>query len=84
MKTTYLAVQEEENGKYYAFVLKVRAGNNLIRIFNGCGEKDTVTICESKKEAETLCNQWNAGFRLNGIYMFDDPSTNFETVTLLI
>ena len=71
-KNNYIAIQVCENGKYYAYVLKVRQSDNLKQILN----KRTLysaNICATKIEAETITRYWNECFKSNGTYMFDTP-----------
>lgn len=69
MKHFYYVVEEESNGKYYAYVDKVHKNVNI------CGRwKPTfvnfVHQCETKKKAEELANYWNECYKANGTYMF--------------
>ena len=73
MKNFYVALQVEESGKYYAYVLKVSESENLIPALN-INNVQFANICETKKKAETVVNMWNTASKLNGNYLFDTPS----------
>ena len=66
MRNTYIAVIAEENGKRYAYGIKVSPMlKDHKRLVAG-------NVCETKKRMVELVNNWNEGFRQNGCYMFDD------------
>lgn len=71
MKKIYVAIQAEDNGKYYAFADAIRTGENLkpfIERYNA----NIFHLCENRKHAEELVIRWNAVFKANGEYLFDD------------
>lgn len=71
-KYFYFAVQVEENGKYYAFVVKVSPSDNILsrlRIKNII----TANICPSRKQAAALVEFWNEEHKQNRRYLFDTP-----------
>ena len=70
MKKYYIAVQVEENEKFYAYAIKVSKSENLISKLNVDGIV-TANICQNRKEAESMVNHWNAIFKLHDNYMFD-------------
>lgn len=72
MKYTWLALQIEENGKFYAYAIRVSTAENLV---SKLSRKSLVTanICTSKKEAAAMVDAWNAAHKENGKYMFDNP-----------
>ena len=73
MKYTWLALQIEENGKFYAYAIRVSTAENLV---SKLSRKSLVTanICTSKKEAAAMVDAWNAAHKENGKYMFDNPA----------
>lgn len=73
MKYTWLALQIEENGKFYAYAMRVSTADNLL---SKLSRKSLVTanICTSKKEAGSLVTAWNEAHKENGRYMFDNPA----------
>lgn len=71
MKSTYLAIEVQENGKYYAYGLKVNSHMNLLSELNIKGIV-SATICDSKKHCEEMVDTWNAQYKANENYLFDD------------
>ena len=71
MKYTWLALQIEENGKFYAYASRVSTADNLV---SKLSRKSLVTanICTSKKEAAATVDAWNAAHKANGKYMFSE------------
>lgn len=71
MEYTWLALQIEENGKFYAYASRVSTAENLV---SKLSRKSLVTanICTSKKEAAALVNTWNEAHKANGKYMFSE------------
>ena len=71
MKYTWLALQIEENGKFYAYASRVSTADNLVSKLR---RKSLVTanICTSKKEAAATVNAWNTAHKANGKYMFSE------------
>ena len=69
MKNFYYIVMEEIDGKNCAFIDKVSDNTNI------CGRWEEsqficVQPCESKKQAEKICELWNESYKANGTYMF--------------
>ena len=73
MKHFYVAVQIEENGKYYAYAIKTSEAGNLISQLQIKGIT-SANIFETKKRAGEVVNAWNNGYKANGKYLFDSPS----------
>lgn len=69
MKNFYIAVTIEENGLFYSFVKKVNTGDNLKTKLSD-SKIIYASICETKKQAEALCEFWRKEYKANGIYMF--------------
>ena len=71
MKYFYIVVQVEENGKYYAYAIKVSESDNLLSKLK---IKNIVTanIFRTKKRAEEIVEAWNQMYKENGNYMFDE------------
>lgn len=70
MKYFYIVVQVQENGKYYAYAVKVSESDNLLSKLK---IKNIVTanIFRTKKKAEEIVEEWNQMYKTNGNYMFD-------------
>ena len=71
MKNNYIAVQIKENEKFYAYAVKVTESDNLLSKLT-IHNIVTANICDSKKKAELIINHWNACFKINGNYLFDE------------
>lgn len=67
MKNTYFVVTHKLNGKYCAEVLKVGAGENIMKYVK-CDTVKCITACETKKEAENITLLANESFRWNNTY----------------
>lgn len=72
MKYYYIAVTIEENGKYYNYVIKVNAQENLLSKLKIKGIV-TATITPTKQKAESLVNLWNIIAKSNNQYLFNEP-----------
>ena len=73
MKSFYVAVQIEENGKYYAYAVKVSENDNLLSKLEIKGII-VASIFETKKRTDEIVKFWNAVFISNGTYLFDSPT----------
>lgn len=72
MRNTYIAAIAEENGKRYAYGIKVSPMLNLVAVLKDHKSLVAANVCETKKHMEELVDNWNEGFRLKGCYMFDN------------
>lgn len=72
MKNFYVALQIEENGKYYAYAEKISENDNLLAKLS-IKNLVTANICETKKKAEEVTTLWNDSHKTNGRYMFSQP-----------
>ena len=70
-KSSYIAVQVTENGKNYAYAVKVSESDNLLSKFKIKGIT-AANLCGSRKEAEEVVATWNECFKENGSYMFGE------------
>lgn len=73
MKYFYIAVEIEENGKRYAYALKVTTCDNLLSKLTIKGIV-SATLCDAKWRATELCRVWNEAYKANGTYLFDSPT----------
>lgn len=71
MKYFYIAVTVAENGKYYAYAVKVSESDNLLSKLNIKGILHA-NIYPSKKKAAEVVETWNASYKANGTYLFDE------------
>ncbi len=67
MKTAHAVIAERYSDlTYYASVFRIEAGRN---IYNDClhnGDMISLTLCESKKEAQRIADDWNETWRKEG------------------
>jgi hypothetical protein len=71
MKYFYIAVTIEENKKYYSYVIKANNQENLLpklKIKNIVN----ATLTATKQRAENLVNLWNAMYKTNNQYLFNE------------
>lgn len=73
MKKIYIAISIAENGKKYAFAETIRTGENLLTHTAKHKRAVAFHLCENRKEAECTALRWNAVYKANNEYMFDDP-----------
>lgn len=77
MKNFYFACSKTENGRSYAWVLMIPENKNIIkRILPD--HPDVLHPCHTKKDAERIVNLWNACYKTNGVYLFDEPEKTPE------
>ena len=72
MKKIYIAIQVEENQKYYAFADAIRIGENLKPFIKRYPNAVTLHLCENRKQAEEIAAQWNKTAKNNKQYLFDE------------
>lgn len=70
MKNFYFACSKTENGRRYAWMMKIPANNNIIsRIAPDA--PDILHPCPTKKDAVRIVNHWNACYIANGKHLFE-------------
>ena len=73
MKYYWIAAQIKENGKSYAYALRVSTSDNLLsKLIRESIVADK--LCATKKQAAEIVTAWNEGYKANGSYMFADPA----------
>ena len=72
MKKIYIVIQIEENGKCYAFADTRRTGENLKPFIKRHKNADIFHLCESRKKAEEMAARWNATYKANKTYLFNE------------
>ena len=71
MKKFYIVVQITENNKNYAYVITVSESDNLLSKLKILNIK-SANIFATKKRAYEVAERWNACFKANGTYYFDE------------
>lgn len=69
MKNFFIAIQIEENKKYYAYTLKVSSSDNLLSKLQ-IKNITVANICKTEKEAKSIVESWNEIFKANDNYLF--------------
>lgn len=59
---------------YYSYIVKCSESDNIKAKFESIGGLKSVNICPTKKAAEKLVNYWNACYKANKTYLFDNPA----------
>lgn len=70
-KISYIAVQVTEDGKNYAYAIKISERDNLLSKLAIKGIA-AANLCSTKKEAGELVTCWNESFKNNGSFMFGE------------
>ena len=76
---TYLAIQIEEDGKFFAYVKKWHNCDNMMILldFNNRNNGEinrkilTVNIADTKKAADEIVKNWNDNWSKQGKYFYD-------------
>ena len=68
-KNSYIVIVEMVNGKRVAYVEKWNNQNNLVCLFKN-NRIETANICDSRKDAERIAEDWNQCYKRNGSYIF--------------
>ncbi len=67
MKISYAVVAERYSDlTYFASVFRIEAGRNIYHDCMNNGDMVSMLICESKKEAQRIANDWNETWRKEG------------------
>lgn len=67
---TYLVVDIQQGGKWYATTIAVSGGDNLVSVLAGFNGLESANICSSKKEADAIADHWNECHKRNGNSIF--------------
>ena len=70
MKRFYIVFSAQLDGKNYAGTMVKVAGDNIMDISHQVPGMVAAHICASKKEAEWMADEWNAGYKRNGMSIF--------------
>ena len=67
----WIVVQTKEEDKFYAYIIKVSEGDNLLSVLNVNGII-SAHFFSTKKKAESVTRELTKHFKLNGKYMFNE------------
>ena len=72
MKYFYYVFQIEENGKYYAWAVRISGADNLLPHIER--EKNLVCVhqCKTFSDAKNIAAYWNNCHKLNGTFLYDE------------
>ena len=70
MKSIFLTVVIQENGKNFAFVEVFRCGQNIKPMIERYKNAHIWHLCESRKQADNLAQFWNDCYKNNGTYLY--------------
>lgn len=73
MKYFYLAISVEENRKFYAYLVKISSLDNVLSKLKIRGIL-WANIYPTKEQAAATVKAWNATYKANGNYLFDNPN----------
>lgn len=69
----YCAVTHAENGKYYSYIFRISENENIKAKIND-PRIIHANVYHTKKLAAATVEFWNACYKANGTYLFDDPA----------
>ena len=72
MKNSYATVSVREDGKYYAYVVKISESDNALYRLAIKGIMHA-NIYSTKKKAVDMAYFWNERYKENGTYLFSYP-----------
>lgn len=73
MKNHFFAVTIQENGKNYSFVMKIAENENITERLKH-PRIVIAQLCSTKKAAAHVVNHWNACYKADGTYLFENPA----------
>ena len=77
MKAVWAVIAEHYSDlTWYASTIRISAGENIAHTCQRNGDLRSMTICESRKEAERIAEEWNATWRAEGTL------ARFQTITV--
>ena len=72
-KYHYLVAQTSENGKNYAFVIKLSESDNILSKLAQYKNIVFANMCGTRKEAAKIVTEWNDLYKANNTFLFDCP-----------
>ena len=71
-KYFWMAVTEEENGKYFSHAWRFSENDNIKSVLATFKNLAYANVMPTKKRAVEVARYWNECHKKNGTYMFDD------------
>jgi len=69
MKSIFVVIDKEQDGKHFAFAETICTGENLVPFierYKPC----ICHLCETRKQAEEIALHWNETYRQNGTNLY--------------
>ena len=63
---------KDGKGKQYAYYKKINSDENIAKLIKDIPGCDILINAETKKNARCIVNHWNACYKTNGTYMFNE------------
>ena len=63
---------KDGKGKQYAYYKKINSDENIAKLIKDIPGCDILINAETKKNARYIVNHWNACYKTNGTYMFNE------------
>lgn len=74
---TYMIATIKENERYYSYVIQHHNNTDLVHEMQRIKNLHNMTICDTKKEAFDVCEDWNETYKANGTHMFHGDNQPF-------
>lgn len=62
---------KEDKYYYYADIMRIGTSDNILSRLDAIAGIYSMNLCETKKQAEKICDEWNDCYKLNGTYFLD-------------
>lgn len=70
MKYFHIAITKEQQGKYYAFMLRVSESDNILYKLAEPGMLHA-NVYNTRKKCNEVVQTWNDSYKRNGTYLFN-------------
>lgn len=65
---------KEYNPGYYSYVIKCADSDNIKSVLERIGGLQHANIYATKKRAAGIVNAWNAAYKTNGTFLYNNPA----------
>lgn len=72
MNYFYYVFEIVENGKYYAWAVKISGAENLLSHIQRTKNLICVHQCKTFSDAKNISASWNNCYKRNGTYLYDE------------
>lgn len=70
MKNFPVVIEVEEQGKRYAYMIKVSDNENILKVLSNINGIISATMCKTQKDAKYKVSHYNAVYKANGINLY--------------